>query len=99
MRFKTQAEYKEYLELRNEIEYHNYLYYVKDNPIIPDAVFDKLLKKLVRIENENMDVVPADSPTQRVGAFKEAYSLDPNVTLNPEEYTAKIKELRMECLK
>lgn len=54
--------------LRAEIELHNYRYYVLDNPIIPDAEYDKLLHELQQIEQDYPQLITADSPTQRVGA-------------------------------
>ncbi|MDD5330856.1 MAG: NAD-dependent DNA ligase LigA [Sulfuricella sp.] len=54
--------------LREEIERHNYLYYVLDAPEIPDAEFDKLFRELERLEAENPPLATPDSPTQRVGA-------------------------------
>lgn len=55
-------------DLRAEIELHNYRYYVLDNPIIPDAEYDKLLHELQQIEQDYPQLITADSPTQRVGA-------------------------------
>ena len=55
-------------ELREQINYHNYRYYVLDNPEIPDAEFDKLFRELQSIEEQHPDLVTPDSPTQRVGA-------------------------------
>ncbi len=60
--------HQEYLELVKEINNHNYLYHVQDQPIISDAAFDKLLVKLRSIESEHSDWVISQSPTQRVGA-------------------------------
>jgi DNA ligase (NAD+) len=54
-------------QLREEINYHNHKYYVENNPIISDFDFDKLLKKLEKIESEFPDLITPDSPTQRVG--------------------------------
>src|SRR3954465_8528086 len=54
-------------ELREEIEHHNRLYYVQDEPEISDADYDELLNELRDIEAENPDLVTPDSPTQRVG--------------------------------
>ncbi len=54
--------------LRDEIRHHNYLYYVKNEPEISDAEYDRLVKKLELLENEWPDMVTQDSPTQRVGA-------------------------------
>jgi len=54
--------------LRAEIERHNYLYYVKDDPQISDAAYDVLFRELEGIEREHPDWVATHSPTQRVGA-------------------------------
>jgi DNA ligase (NAD+) len=56
------------LELRSEIEHHNYLYYVKDAPVISDAQFDSLFSELQELEERYPELRTADSPTQRVGA-------------------------------
>ena len=55
-------------ELRKEIEKHNRLYYVQDEPSISDAEYDELLNELRAIEAENPDLITPESPTQRVGA-------------------------------
>lgn len=54
--------------LREEIETHNYRYYVLDAPTIPDAAFDKLFRELQQLEAEHPQLATPDSPTQRVGA-------------------------------
>lgn len=54
--------------LREEIERHNYLYYVRDEPEIPDAEYDKLFRELERLEAEYPQLATPDSPTRRVGA-------------------------------
>ncbi len=54
--------------LRREIDYHNYRYYVLDNPEIPDAEFDRLMRRLETLEARYPELVTPDSPTQRVGA-------------------------------
>jgi len=53
--------------LRKEIEYHNYRYYVLDDPEIPDAEFDRLLLQLQALEAQHPELISPDSPTQRVG--------------------------------
>ncbi|WP_455211986.1 NAD-dependent DNA ligase LigA [Kaarinaea lacus] len=55
-------------ELREQINHHNYLYYVLDSPEIPDAEFDKLFRELQSLEQQHPDLIIPDSPTQRVGA-------------------------------
>ena len=58
---------KEIKKLRDEINHHNYKYYVKNNPVISDFEFDQLLKKLESLEEKYPELVTLDSPTQRVG--------------------------------
>ena len=59
---------KEKIEkLRRDLEYHNYLYYVKAEPEISDTEYDRLYGGLVRLENEHPDLVVPHSPTQKVG--------------------------------
>jgi DNA ligase (NAD+) len=53
--------------LRREIERHNYAYYVLDQPLIPDAEYDRLFRELQALEAEHPELVTPDSPTQRVG--------------------------------
>jgi DNA ligase (NAD+) len=55
-------------ELRRALEYHNYRYYVLDDPETGDDQYDALIDELRRIEAEHPDLVTPDSPTQRVGA-------------------------------
>ena len=58
---------KDLLRLRQEIEKHNRHYYVLDDPLISDAEYDHLFRRLVELEKK-YDLVSPDSPTQRVGA-------------------------------
>ncbi|MEW8027630.1 MAG: NAD-dependent DNA ligase LigA, partial [Candidatus Thiodiazotropha sp.] len=53
--------------LRIDINYHNRQYYVFDDPKIPDAAYDRLLRELQQLESEYPQLVTPDSPTQRVG--------------------------------
>jgi len=54
--------------LREELASHNYYYYIKDNPIISDAQYDRLLRTLEELEKKYPGLVTPDSPTQRIGA-------------------------------
>ncbi len=54
--------------LREEIRRHDYLYYVKAEPEIPDYQYDQLIKKLQKLEEEHPEFISPDSPTQRVGS-------------------------------
>ncbi|NWC55549.1 NAD-dependent DNA ligase LigA [Pseudomonas veronii] len=55
------------LELRAELDQHDYRYYVLDEPSIPDAEYDRLFQELKALEAEHPELVTRDSPTQRVG--------------------------------
>ncbi len=54
--------------LRAEIDRHNHAYYVRDNPVVSDADYDRLMRELQDLELAHPDLVIAASPTQRVGA-------------------------------
>ncbi len=54
-------------ELREKIRRHDHNYYVLAQPVISDQDYDFLMKELVKLEEENPDLVTPDSPTQRVG--------------------------------
>ncbi|ABC31427.1 DNA ligase, NAD-dependent [Hahella chejuensis KCTC 2396] len=54
--------------LRETINDHNYRYYTLDDPSIPDAEYDRLMRRLREIEAEFPQTITPDSPTQRVGA-------------------------------
>ena len=54
--------------LREEINYHNYLYYVFDQPTISDADYDALMHELKGLETQYPEAITPDSPTQRIGA-------------------------------
>jgi DNA ligase (NAD+) len=54
-------------ELREKIRYHNYRYYVLDNPIISDTEYDRLMKELAEWEKKYPRYITSSSPTQRVG--------------------------------
>lgn len=54
--------------LRTTIELHNYRYYALNEPTIPDAEFDRLLRQLIQLEQQYPELITPSSPTQRVGA-------------------------------
>ena len=54
-------------QLRAEIERHDYQYYVLDEPTVPDAEYDRLMRELQELEHQFPDLVTPASPTQRVG--------------------------------
>lgn len=53
--------------LREQINHYNYLYYVADNPEVPDAEYDRLFRELQQLEQDHPELLSPDSPTQRVG--------------------------------
>ncbi len=53
-------------ELRSLLRFHEYRYYVMNDPLIADAEYDQLYKALEKIEAENPGLITAGSPTQRV---------------------------------
>lgn len=58
---------REIAELRQVIAEHEYRYYVLDDPVISDAEFDKLFRRLQQLEAQYPELITPDSPTQRVG--------------------------------
>ena len=54
-------------DLRNELGEHNHRYHVLDAPVISDAGYDRMLRRLEALEHDYPELVTPDSPTQRVG--------------------------------
>ncbi len=72
--------------LRRILHYHEWRYYVKNDPVISDYDYDRLYKILQRIESEHPELITPDSPTQRIGSdlsadFKTARHLTPFLSL------------------
>ena len=59
---------EEIFRLRRAIEKHNYQYHVLDDPLISDAEYDRLFRRLLELEKKHPELVTPDSPTQKVGA-------------------------------
>lgn len=83
--------------LRNHINEHNHKYYVLDEPSIPDAEYDRLMRELQALEDANPELITSDSPTQRVGGaplagFTEVQHERPMLSLdnamNADEFAA-----------
>ncbi|MEC9485945.1 MAG: NAD-dependent DNA ligase LigA [Prosthecochloris sp.] len=64
---KKQDAAAEIKRLREEIDRHNYLYYVRAQPEISDVEFDRLLERLIGLEEQFPELVTPDSPSRRVG--------------------------------
>jgi DNA ligase (NAD+) len=77
---------KEIKQLRKELNYHNYRYYVLNDPVISDQEYDRLYKKLQDLEAGFPEYITDDSPTQRVGG-------EPLKGFKPVEHTIKMLSL------
>lgn len=55
-------------ELRSVLRFHEYRYYISNNPLISDYEYDQLFKLLETVEKDHPDLITKDSPTQRVGS-------------------------------
>jgi DNA ligase (NAD+) len=92
-------------ELTEQLNYHNYRYYVLDDPEIADAEYDRMLKELGELEARFPKLLSPQSPTQRVGSqpageFKEARHFTPMLSLSNafsphelQEFDRKIRDL------
>ena len=58
---------KQVTALRRQLNDYSYRYHILDDPVVPDAEYDRLFRELVRLEQEYPELVTQDSPTQRVG--------------------------------
>jgi len=54
-------------QLREKLRYHEYRYYVADDPEISDAAFDRMMGRLKELEAAHPELITPDSPSQRVG--------------------------------
>ena len=57
------------LELREQLEYHNYRYYVLDDPQLPDAEYDRMMRELESLETDHPEFASEDSPSRKVGGI------------------------------
>src|SRR5439155_24961341 len=66
---------KEIEELREKLRYHEYRYYVLDDPEISDSAYDRMMNRLKELETAHPELVTPDSLTVRVrGAPREGFS-------------------------
>src|SRR5438132_8271944 len=74
-RAATASVKKEIEELGEKLRYHEYRYYVLDDPEISDAAYDRMMSRLKELEAAYPELVKPDSPTVRVGgAPREGFS-------------------------
>lgn len=71
---------REWQELADEVREHQFRYYVRDAPIITDAEFDALLRRLQALEDRHPELRTPDSPTQLVGGARIRHRLHPGRT-------------------
>ena len=88
---------QEAFELRRQLEEHNHRYYVLDDPLISDAEYDRLFRRLVELEKEYPELATPDSPTQKVGApplekFATVQHTVPMLSLNNAKDAEELKE-------
>jgi DNA ligase (NAD+) len=83
-------------ELRQLVQKASYAYYVLDNPIMDDAVYDRLYRELQDIEAQYPELITPDSPTQRVGErpATQFTSVRHNVPLYSLENAFNVDELK-----
>lgn len=93
---KKAAAEKRITELRREIGRHDYLYYVKDSPVISDREYDRLYRELVDLEAAHPELIAPHSPTQRVGgeALKEFRPFRHRIPMLSIDNTYSEEELR-----
>ena len=82
-------------KLRGVLRFHEYRYYVQNDPLISDFEYDSLYKQLEKIEKENPTLISPDSPTQRVGAglikdFPKVQHLVPMLSLENSDRRAHV---------
>ncbi|PSP12146.1 MAG: DNA ligase [Cyanobacteria bacterium SW_11_48_12] len=82
-------------QLRQQLQKANYTYYVLDNPIMEDAVYDRLYRELEELEQQHPELVTPDSPTQRVGGepAQEFQEVRHNIPLYSLENAFSLEEL------
>ncbi|MEU1144911.1 NAD-dependent DNA ligase LigA [Streptomyces sp. NPDC005863] len=65
----------QHAQLAEQIEEHRFRYYVKDQPVVSDAEFDKILRSLEALEDKHPELRTPDSPTQKVsGAYETEFT-------------------------
>jgi len=65
---QKKAEVKDYNDLVQLIQHHEWRYYIANEPVISDKEFDLLFKQLQQLEKEQPSILRSDSPTQRVSS-------------------------------
>jgi DNA ligase (NAD+) len=84
-------------DLRRVIRYHEWRYYVQNNPVVSDFEYDQLYKQLEAIEEQFPELVSPDSPTQRVGkdlveTFEQVEHMIPMLSLDNSYNAADLRD-------
>ncbi|MCD4655163.1 NAD-dependent DNA ligase LigA, partial [bacterium] len=84
-------------ELRRQLNYHNYRYYVFDEPEISDSKYDELMRELIKHEILYPDFITEDSPSQKVGApplkeLGEVKHINPMLSLDNAMSASELRE-------
>lgn len=83
-------------QLKSKLQSASYAYYVLDNPIMEDAIYDQLYRELQELENQHPSLITLDSPTQRVGdkLNSQLDSINHNIPLYSLENAFNFDELK-----
>src|SRR6478735_1343275 len=57
---------KDLIDLRDLLRFHEYRYYILNDPLLADYEYDQLYKALEKLESQHPELISSDSPTQRV---------------------------------
>ncbi|MEU6532653.1 NAD-dependent DNA ligase LigA [Streptomyces sp. NPDC046928] len=96
---------EEHAQLAEQVDEHRFRYYVKDAPVVSDAEFDTLLKRLEALEEKYPELRTPDSPTQKVaGSYETEFTavehrermLSLDNTFNDEELAAWVDRIARE---
>lgn len=101
---KPKAVEVEIEELRQQINQHDYSYYVLNSPTIADVEYDSLMRQLKQLEMEHPELISADSPTQRVSGqtaegFEEYFHKRPMLSLDNSYSIDDLRDWARRCEK
>lgn len=91
-------------KLRELIRKYDYYYYVLNNPLVSDAEYDELKRRLIELERKYPELITPDSPTQRVGApprkeFPNVQHSIPMLSLEDARNEEEIREIYEKIIK
>ncbi len=91
-------------QLRKDIQRHDHMYYVKDQPEVSDREYDRLMQDLKELEAKRPEWITPDSPTQRVGGapaegFESVVHLLPMLRLDNTYYVEEVLDFHISVVK